>query len=415
MPSRYSTRIRLNMLAVSLILLAVAPACALGANGIGAFNGAAPQLPDSTSVRQRDADLALLSYAVYADDAHVREAGKALAELKRGASLPAAGPDAVDAQQQRLDQLKDQMAIKDRLAARGVRRVAMPELEAMAQASGVYFEVYDWPDDTRAVVFRGTDNANDMATDVGIGLTPEVLADVAASFPLLSAPLGALSAQQARDGQAGRPANFDVADRIVAAVIKAGTVADKLVVTGHSLGGGYATYAGVHQRVGQVVGFNPAPLNARQLEDIDADRADMAERVRYYAGYIPAMDGRPMVFDPVSQMPSVLGGGDMSSMKVTGRAYYAPVCLSFGSASYRVFDAALQARLDRLISPAPQRAAMDCKAHPLLCSMKAAAQNTKSAQFAAVSQYAWRLLTAHRMRELAQSLGANGRPVCRQD
>ncbi|KZC34166.1 hypothetical protein RHOFW510R12_33300 [Rhodanobacter sp. FW510-R12] len=378
-----------------------------------------PRLPDDASVRQRDTELAFLAYAVYADETHVQEATRSLEQLRAGALAPpgdqAAVASAIDAQQRRLDQLKDQMATKQRLSTDGVRRVPLPEIEAMARARGVYFEAYDLTQGLRAVVFRGTDNTSDVATDLGIGLSPEVLADLQTSFPLLSGKL-ALLAGQRDEARAGRPANFDVADQVVAAIIRAGTAPEHMVVAGHSLGGAYATYAGIHQHVGRVVGFNPAPLNARQLADIGADRAGVEARVRYYSAYVPPSEGRPAVLDPVSHMTHALGDDEgIPSMKVMGHQYVLPVCASFSTAAYRAFDANLQASLDRLVasvSQGVQQPAMDCQAHPILCGVKAAAQSTKRAQLEVVSQYAWSLLSAHRMRALAESLRAAGRPVC---
>ncbi|EIM04259.1 hypothetical protein UUC_03525 [Rhodanobacter denitrificans] len=405
------------MLAILVMPVMAAPN---GQDGVVLLETAVPRLPDSASVRQRDAVLALLSYAVYADDAHVRLVKQTMDRLKAGSLVPPGGPGAVrgalEAQQRRLDQLRDQMATKARLSTQGIRRVPLPELEAMAQAHGVYFETYDLPQGLRAVVFRGTDNTSDVATDLSIGLSPDMLADLQASFPFLSGKLAVLTEQHGDEAQTGRPANFEVADQVVAAITRAGTAPERLVVAGHSLGGGYATYAGVHQRAGQVVGFNPAPLNSRQLADIGADQASAVANVRYYSSYIPSTGGRPAVLDPVSHISHALGGDDgLTSMKVMGRQYVSPVCVSFATAAYRAFDANLQAGLNRLVASVSQGApqqSMDCRAHPILCGVKAAAQNTKHAQFEAVSRYAWSLLSAHRIRELADSLRAGGQPAC---
>lgn len=460
---------------------ALTPAANPGAN---AQSGVAVGVPADSRTLNLDKLLAQLAYAVYSDPDKLAAAQQKVDELQARAGRVQSDPtldplvkphelrkitDTLQAASLKLAELRNQDNVKTTaIQTYGLQRVRLPSSERDTEAGHVYFEAWALPDGRRIIVFRGTDNNADIVTDAQIGLTPELAGELAARVKSLRGQamltgMSDLAVKGYQDGHLnvddiGRPRAFTTADNLVRAVIRDGVPANQVIVTGHSLGGGYSQYAGLRNRVGQIVTFNPAPLNARQQADTQAGLQGYTGQVRHYVSFI-ALQGSASggVYDPVSQLTSeYLHQPDLASLRVIGAEYAVPVCADLRSPEYQAFARNVQNRitqktfasmdhggdqtkkvgkvigqLDGLSSASSDRkeamnaggdmgqvpgralgTASYCVRHPYLCSGKFALGGIASAMAMDFTPRAWTVLSAHRMRNLEEAIQQDGRAAC---
>ncbi|CAD6528454.1 lipase family protein [Paraburkholderia metrosideri] len=466
--------------------VAPAPPAALAAPSASTASqpGVAVGVPADAATRDFDKMLALLSYAVYADPAKLADAQQKADDLQNRVARvqadqtldPLIKPHEVrkldaafQAASMKVAEVRNQLAVKTQVAQTyGLQRVHLPAAESEAEAGHVYAEIWATQDGRRIVVFRGTDNNTDWVTDAQIGLTPELAGELTARVKSLSGQslLTGTSALAVKGYDAGhfdaddmgRPRAFSVADNLVRAVMRSGVAPSQVTLTGHSLGGGYAQYAGFKNGVAQIVTFNPAPLNSRQQADVQAGIQHFGGQVRHYVSYI-ALSGNAAgrVYDPVSQLTSeYLHQPDLASLRVIGTEYAVPVCADLRSPEYQAFSGNVQDRIthktfgsmdkggentkrvgkvigqaDGYVSASTDKStAMDaggdvgqvpghalgtasyCMKHPYLCSAKFAVGGMVSALATDFTPRAWTILSAHRMKNLEEAIQQNGKQVC---
>lgn len=453
-----------------------------------AVPGAVPQeasnvtvgVPSDAATLRLDKLLAMLSFAVYSDPGKLAASQKAAdglqAKLERIQDDPGRDPlikarevkqlqDAVQVANLNTEQLQRQQEVKQAVAdTYGARRIRLPDIEKLALAGHVYLEVYALPDGRQAVVFRGTDNSNDVMTDLQIGMTPELVAELAARIKsakgqAMVTGMGQTVAGHFDAGKLGRPETFKVADELVRKMIRGGIAPARLILAGHSLGGGYAQYAGLRNRVGQIVAFNPAPLSGRLQQDAGIGSGPISSGIRHYVSFI-ALGKNPGggFYDPVSQLTTeYLRQPEIAALRVIGQQYAVPVCADMRGPEYANFlrklqdgvtkttlstvdkgfkktklvgkvigaaDGAVSAGTERrsaiengaAVGQVPGRVAGTatyCLEHPYLCGGKLAIGGAVSTlarnEFA---PRAWTLLSAHRMQNLEEAILADGTAAC---
>jgi len=441
-------------------------------------------LPADAPTRDLDRLLAVLAYTVYSDDdkiADARQLVKALNdkaariagdsgrdELIRARELDRLQKD-IDAAELKLASLQDQMQLKQAtVAAWRLRRQHRPQLESTARNGKLHVENYALPDGREIVVFRGTDNGEDILTDLQLGLTPELAAELATRVKssagqgvltgIGSAVVKGYDAGHLDANNIGRPQSFQAADALVRQLIASGVPAGQVVLSGHSLGGGYAQYAGLRHRVGQVVAFNPAPLSAQLQKDIGSG-AQAGVRLRHYVSFIAA-EGAGPTYDPLSQLTrEYLKQPELNAFRVIGEQYAVSVCAPMGTPEYLSFSRSFQEKVTQTTLMSINKGAMGtklagqmagyavgansagtergsaianggaigrmpgqalgtaayCSKHPFLCSGKLAMGGIASAAAqATLAPRAWTVLNAHRMKNLQEAMQLDGAADCRE-
>lgn len=442
-------------------------------------------LPSDAQTRDLDKLLAVLSYTVYSDDAKIAEARQQVEQLH--AKAERIGGDAgrdelirkrelgrlqkdIEAAEPKLANLQDQAQLKqDTMAAYGLRRQRRPQLDYTARMGKLYAENYALPDGREIVVFRGTDNSEDIMTDLQLGLTPELAAELATRVKssagqtvltgISSAVVKGYDAGHIDAENIGRPQSFKAAATLVQQLVASGIPRERIVLAGHSLGGGYAQYAGLLHRVGQIVAFNPAPLSAQLQKDIGGG-SPAGIRLRHYVSYI-ATEANGRTYDPLSQLTKeYLKLPEMKTFRVIGEQYAVAVCAPLGTPEYLSFSRTLQEKITSttlktinkggaLTKTAGQLAgsavgagtagtdrqsAIDnggaigrmpgnalgtaayCTRHPFMCSGKLALGGVASAMTeGALAPRAWQILSAHRMKNLQDAMQTGGLGECRDN
>lgn len=437
-------------------------------------------VPSDVATLRLDKLLATLSYAVYSDPEKLAASQKAADDLQAKLERIQNDQDrdplikmrevkqlqaALQVASLNREQLQRQLEMKQAVAdTYGARRIRLPDIEKLAQSGHVYLEVYELSDGRQAVVFRGTDNSNDVMTDLQIGMTPELVAELASHIKsargqAMVTGMSQTVAGQFDDDKLGRPQTFKVSDELVRKIILGGIAPARLVLAGHSLGGGYAQYAGLRNRVGQIVAFNPAPLSGRLQQDAGIRYGQVTSKVRHYVSFI-AFGRNPGggFYDPVSQLTKeYLRQPEIAALRVIGQQYAVPVCADLRGPEYANFLRKLQEGVTKttlhsvdkgfkrtktigkmvgaaeggLTASTERRSAIEngaavgkvpgrvagtttyCLAHPYLCGGKLAVGGAVGTlarnEFA---PRAWTLLSAHRMQNLEEAILADGTAVC---
>lgn len=439
-------------------------------------------VPDDAPTLRLDKLLSMLSYSVYADAEKLATAQRDAAQLesKFDRIQNDAGRDAlikarelkelqpkIEAAGLKVVELQAQISIKKQVELEfGAQPVLDPVLAREAAAGHVYLDRYSLRDGRQVVVFRGTDNSHDVWTDLQIGMTPELAAELlkgikSASGRGVVTGAGRVSdpASQIAQGGVGRPPAFAVVDNIVRKIIKSGISPDRLILTGHSLGGGYAQFAGLRNKVGQVIAFNPAPLNSRLQKDAMPSSGGGATTMRHYISYVSTKQSRDGTYgDPVSQLTTeYLKQPEIANLKVLGRQYAVPVCVDLRGPEYRAFSRLFQDSIKHVtlgsidrgfhitkqvgsvlgkaegmatagteqesaiktggqVGKVPGKAAATaayCLKHKVMCTGKVAAGGAASVLAKTdLSPRAWTIFSAHKMKNLEEAILNDGAAQC---
>jgi hypothetical protein len=253
------------------------------------------------------------------------------------------------------------------------------------------------------------------------------------------------------DPAVGRPPAFLAADQLVRLAIRQGQEPSRLILTGHSLGGGLAQYSGFMNRVAEVVTFNTAPLSAPLRSDVTARIGEPGGRIQHYISYLPDSAGATMHVDPVSQagLADMLDLPATAALKVMGgQKRLVAVCPDLESDEYEKFSARVQRSvttgtvmalgagrggLKNLATAAGattgvataqtdvvsagttgalrgrslvtrMSAGLNCIKHPYLCSAGAAAGGLASVGARATTPKIWAIINVHRMKYLYEAL-----------
>ena len=416
------------------------------------IHGPPPGGPDLDT----DKFLSLLSFTVYATPAKWHNAQRDLEnmeakfarisedearldliqqkELKKLASK-------IERQQRKVEMLQAMLEFKQAIPAQyGARLIDGPRHPKLN------YERYKLRDGREAIVFRGTADLSDMETNFQLAFTPESLSELGAGLGRGQTVLDAMAnrMQEQSDGETtGRPDAFKAADSLIAAIIRSGVKSNRILLTGHSLGGGLAQYAGIRNRVGTVVTFNPAPLSAQLQDETSSAAASFRGALRHYVAFVPGPPGSGQgVMDPVSQRAGLSG---FKALQVIGPQHVIEVCSDQQSPEYQSFFNTTQgvitnvtlgslvnkkyktavkagsaaggvagyetATTDKVSSAwtgmrgagkgAKGVAAIaSCVKHPFLCSAKAAAGGLVSALASGYIPKIWDMYTAHRMKSI---------------
>ncbi len=415
-----------------------------------------------------DKFLSLLSFTVYATPAKWNDARRDLAsmeakferisrdearldliqqkELKKLASK-------IEGQVRKVELLQVMLEMKEAIPAQyGARLIDVPRQPKLN------YERYKLRDGREAIVFRGTADRSDMETNFQLAVTPESLSELGSGLGRGQAVLDAMAnrMQEQSDGEStGRPEAFKAADSMVAAIIRSGVKSNRILLTGHSLGGGLAQYAGIRNRVGTVVTFNPAPLSAQLQNETASAAASFNGALRHYVAFVPGPPGSGQgVMDPVSQRAGLSG---FKALQVIGPQHVIEVCSDQQSPEYQSFfnttqGLITQATLTSLVSEKYKTvvkagsaagavtgyetattdkvssawtgmrgagkgtkgvaAVASCVKHPFLCSAKAAAGGLVSALASGYIPKIWDLITAHRMKSIFDVLHGYSASSC---
>jgi hypothetical protein len=319
----------------------------------------------------------------------------------------------------KLAQLQAQSDLKENVGqAFGARRLSYPSIEAFAASKHIYFDSYLTRDAKRVLVFRGTANKDDVLTDLKIGMTSELFTELAtrtkaaSGMPMLTgvSDLGVKSpsAGQSNADGTGMPEAFKAAEDIVARVIATGVRASDIVLSGHSLGGGYAQYAGMRNKVGQVVAFNPAPLSAQLQKEAISGLGGSPIRMRHYISFV-GMNGNDAAgyFDPVSQLTSeYLKQPEMNALRVIGEQYVVRVCASTNGPEYQAFQKRAQDFIGQKTQSTLDNEGSKTKIAGKLLGGLASAFAAKDLP------RAWLILNAHKMKNLEEAMQQGGTASC---
>lgn len=435
----------------------------------GGSQAVALGLPQDPENQNLDKLLATLSWAVYSDAAKLRAAQQGIAKLtgKHERVSVDAGREPtlkklelselskeLEARKVKLAELQQQEQIKREASARyGLHPVAAPVYERIHQ------EVYRFNDGRHLVVFRGTDNTDDVMTDAQLALNDETVAEVRRRMRQsvggrITGALGGVAG--AAMGGSTVPTSFLSADKMVATLIRSGVPASKIILTGHSLGGGLAQYAGFKNDVQAVVSFNPAPLSMtlREQAKISATSKTVAH---HYISLL--MDDRgDLRLDPVSgKLQGIAGLPELWTLQIVGKTRAMQVCnglntpefaLALNAVDKAVAGTAVKAagagagsakeKVARMYGAAgglalakTERthaaetaadvgdkaatgllAAKRCIDHPILCPLAAAGTLVTMEAAREKRKAMWLLLQAHAMRPLYESIVADGAPTC---
>lgn len=361
----------------------------------------------------------------------------------------------IEAQQQKIAELEQMRALKQELGTRyGARMVAR------RAEPGLVSEQYRLRDGRTALVFRGTSGLADIETDFLLAMTPEKLNALAGKAAHAGGPGAAMASwmrSAADEGTAGQPEAFGRADRLVASLIRSGIRPERLVLAGHSLGGGLAQFAGLKHGAGTVVGFNPAPLSQQLLAQLPAAPSLVPSRIRHYVGYVIGPGSNPPTVDPVSQRGNeLLGYADGRTLRVLGIQYPVRICNDLEDQGYQAFHGRAQGVVKTATWLVLSRgrtgmkvaasglggmagstnssveevsagtegaltgggviskyaAVRNCMKSPLLCGATGAAGAAASIAVTASLPRLWAVYNAHRMRSMFDSLSGGAALAC---
>jgi pimeloyl-ACP methyl ester carboxylesterase len=390
-------------------------------------------MPTDAATFELDKFLSQVAYAVYSDaqliddsNASLQKAQKQLAlienDTRRDEAMRAKeARDArakIDALSQKLAEQQAQGDIKENVGqVFGARRLSYPSIESFAASKHIYFDSYATSDAKRVIVFRGTANKDDVLTDLKIGMTPELFTELANrtraanGSPMLSGvsdlAVKNMAAGQFNADDTGLPEEFRAAEDIVARVMATGVRASDIVLSGHSLGGGYAQYAGMRKRVGQVVAFNPAPLSAALQKEALAGLGGSPIRMRHYISFVGMQGSDAGYFDPVSQLTSeYLKQPGMNALRVMGEQYVVRVCASAHGPEYQAFEQKAQDFISQKTAVGVDRAGGKFQAAGKVLGALAGAFAAKDLP------KTWLILNAHKMKNLQESMQQGGKVSC---
>ena len=460
------------------------PSAGAPADGTVAAGSIQAGMPSDRATYDLDKFLSQVAYAVYSDAQQVADTSASLQKAQKQLDTIENDPlrdalirakevkdarSSIEALGQKLDALQAQNAIKDSVGSEfGARHTSFPVIEAYAATKHIYFDSYQTADAKRVIVFRGTANKDDVLTDLKLGMTPELFAELAtrtkaaSGMPMVSGvsdlAIKSLSSGQFNADDTGMPEEFKAAEEIVSRLMATGVRPADIVLSGHSLGGGYAQYAGMRKRVAQVVAFNPAPLSGQLQKDALNGLGASPIRMRHYISFV-GMNGDDAAgyFDPVSQLTSeYLKQPELNALRVIGEQYVVRVCASTNSPEYQAFQKKAQdfitkktlgsldkegaktktvgkvlGGLDGAVNSTDERmnatkAGMEvgqvpgkvfgstayCFKHPYLCGGKLALGGLASAFANKDLPKAWLILNAHKMKNLEEAMQQGGTALC---
>jgi hypothetical protein len=425
--------------------------------------------PEDAPTQQMDRLLSLLSFTVYSTPEKINATLNEYAALK-------ARFDAIEGDQARLTLIRQkelkQLAAKLEARERKLELLAymadlkeeIPAVHGARQVRGaaarkVHYEQWRLADGRHVVVFRGTDNLQDIETDLQLAVNPETVAEVTARMRTTSGPSMLTGLQGVIPGNedpqgAGRPEAFLSADALVATLVRSGVSPSKIILTGHSLGGGLAQYAGFRNRVGAIVTFNTAPLSAQLRRD--AGEPGAAAQLRHYVAFVAGPGGDPLA-DPVSQkLADFTSLAKVDSLQVVGSQHAIEVCSDLDSPEFTSFMNTAQGLITKgtvaamgagngalknaatvvgaqagAVNASTERfssartgaktarsgftafnAGRNCLRHPFLCSAAAATGGVVSAVARAKLTRVWTAFSAHRMKNMYEAMERGGWSSC---
>lgn len=188
-------------------------------------------------------------------------------------------------------QLKEEHLVLSRFASRQdlveefsrAQGLTQERLDAMAFHAELYARDDEW-----VLAFRGTVG--------GLGGWATNLAQILSVVEMVD---------NGTEGNKGAAGQYEVADRLVKFLLRKGVPRERLYVTGHSLGGGLATYAHLANNLAGALVFNPAQLGV-------ASRTLLARQKHYVsaqgrvANYMSQSRSEFNDADPVSQGTSTV-------------------------------------------------------------------------------------------------------------
>lgn len=389
--------------------------------------------------------------------------GRIGADTGRSPSLRASEIKKLEGKQQKeenaLRDLNALLALKDQVCEKyGLTRVETEK----GGSEKIYFDRYHTRDGREIIAFRGTDGLTDLMTDAELVMNPDMLGSLSEKVQSgqrdnIREKVAGWMATQASNEVSTNPRAFDAANALVASMIRSGIAPAKIILTGHSLGGGLAQFAGLKNSVGTVVTFNPSPLSASLLHDLSARKRPAGQTVRHYISYVPgATPADAGTFDPVSQIGKASRTTDV--LRVIGNEYVVNVCTDFDSDAFHAFENFVQEKITRMTvstmaigtgsvtKPAAYvggviggesastdvlsaahtgykdtkrtatnvMAGVNCIQHPFLCASAAAGGGLVSVTARAKAPGLWSLYTAHRMRNLNEALNGETHSDCGQ-
>ncbi len=319
--------------------------------------------PRAAATRRMSQLLSLLSYTVYTNPERIAQAQRQVDEVSDAVRRSQAD-DGHSKALQALEtaDLEKQLAVQKK---RLQQLLAMQGLKAAAQAQfgatfvegvsykDLYYERFSLADGRSVVVYRGTSNMKDLKTDMQLVLSPQAMAAWHRNSTGAGGDGGTsgLDASASAADKDGNPANFQAAVETIDRLVHLGIRPDQLLLAGHSLGGGYATYAGYKRQVGDIMAFNPAPLNAALRQELQTSVEGFKGRVANFVAYLPPPRGGGTgtgTLDPVSQRMANYRSlvTDSGALQVLGPQYVIEICDTRGSPAYRDFQQSVQRIVD---------------------------------------------------------------------
>lgn len=180
-------------------------------------------------------------------------------------------------------------------------------------AMGFHAEVYS-RDDNWVLVFRGTVG--------GVGGWATNLAQILSMANMVD------NGSEDKNGAVGQ---YGVADKLVKHLLRRGVPRDKLYTTGHSLGGGLASYTHLSNNLAGALMFNPAQLGVasrRQLETLPHYGSAQTRMANYMSQSRTEMNDSDIVSQGTATASAVLSKVDInvpSWGSLHGATFYIPI------------------------------------------------------------------------------------------